>query len=128
MYNHSPMGKYHYKCLPMVFFNSKDIFQQKINAQWWQITLNVDPHIFHITNQNKLSVFLSDLRNLNEQLKHKTNQMPKINEMMLKLEGLKNDTSIDLNMTYYHIWLSEDASNLCTIILPLVNTCSGTYP
>ena len=27
---------------------------------------------------------------------------------------------IDLNVWYYHIWLNENASNLCTIILPWV--------
>ena len=31
MYNHSPVGKYCYKRLPMGFSNSPDIFQQKIN-------------------------------------------------------------------------------------------------
>ena len=44
--------------------------------------------------------------------------MPNINEMLLKLEGFKYDTSLDLNMGYYHIQLSKNASNWCTIILP----------
>ena len=44
--------------------------------------------------------------------------MPKINEMLLKLEGFQYATSIDLNMGYYHIWLRKNPSNLCTIIIP----------
>ena len=44
--------------------------------------------------------------------------MPKINEMLLKLEGFQYATSLDLNMGYYHIQIIENASNLCTIILP----------
>ena len=44
--------------------------------------------------------------------------MPKINEILLKLGGFQCDTSLDLNMVYYHIRLSKNASNLCTIILP----------
>ena len=44
--------------------------------------------------------------------------MPKINEMLLKLEGFQYDTSLDLNIRYYHIRLSKNASNLCKIILP----------
>ena len=44
--------------------------------------------------------------------------MPKINEMLLKLEGFRYATSLDLNMGYYHIRLREDASNLCAIIIP----------
>ena len=44
--------------------------------------------------------------------------MPKINEMLLKLEGFQYTTSLDLNIGYYHIQLSENSSNLCVIILP----------
>ena len=43
--------------------------------------------------------------------------MPKINEMLLKLESFNYDTSLHLNMGYYYIWLSGDASNLCRIVL-----------
>ena len=39
-------------------------------------------------------------------------------EMLLKLEGFQYGTSLDSNMGYYHIGLSENSSNLCTIILP----------
>ena len=31
MYNHSPVGKYHYKQLLMGIANSSDIFQHKMN-------------------------------------------------------------------------------------------------
>ena len=48
--------------------------------------------------------------------------MPNINEMLFKLECFQYDASLDLNMVYYHIRLSENSSNLCTIIIPLV-TC-----
>ena len=44
--------------------------------------------------------------------------MPKINEMLLKLEGFQYSESLDLSMGYYHIRLNEYASNLCTIVLP----------
>ena len=44
--------------------------------------------------------------------------MPMINEILLKLEGLQYATSLDLNMGYYNIQLSKNASNLYTIILP----------
>ena len=43
--------------------------------------------------------------------------MPKTNEMLLKLEGFQYAMSIDLHMGYYHIRLSENSSNLCTIII-----------
>ena len=63
-------------------------------------------------------IFLSDFRNLNRQLKRKPYPMPKIREMLSNLEGFQYARSLDLNMGYYHIRLSYQASNLCTIILP----------
>ena len=45
--------------------------------------------------------------------------MPKINEILLKLEGSQYAASLGLNMGCYHIRLSKNISNLCTIIIPL---------
>jgi hypothetical protein len=38
--------------------------------------------------------------------------------MLLKLQGFKFATSLDLNMGYYHIELNPDSKRLCTIVLP----------
>ena len=54
--------------------------------------------------------------------------MPKINEMLFKLEVYQYVTSLDLNMEYYHIQLIENASNLCTIILPWEKYCNKRLP
>ena len=62
--------------------------------------------------------FLSDFWNLNRQLKRKIHPMQKIRENLLNLEGFKYASSLYLNMGYYHICLSKQSSNLCTIILP----------
>ena len=59
---------------------------------------------------------------LNRQLKYKPYLMPKIREMLLNLEGFQYAVSVYLNMGYYHIRISDQAINLCTIILP-----SGNY-
>ena len=67
------------------------------------------------TNYNR---FISDFWNLNIQLKRKPYPMPKIREIILKLEGFKYTMSLDLDMVYYHILISEEARNVCTIILP----------
>ena len=40
--------------------------------------------------------------------------------MLFELECFKYDMSIYLNMGCYHIQISENASNLCRIILPWV--------
>ena len=65
--------------------------------------------------------FLSDFINLSKQLKRKPYPMPQINDMLLKLKVFKYAMSLDLNMGYYHIRLSKNASNLFTIILLWVN-------
>ena len=41
--------------------------------------------------------------------------------MLLKLEGFKYANSLDLNMIHYHVCISKEESNLCTIILPWGN-------
>ena len=43
--------------------------------------------------------------------------MPKIREILLNLEGFQYAMSLDLNVGYYNIRLSNQSSNLCTIIL-----------
>ena len=62
--------------------------------------------------------FISDFRELNKRIKRKPFPIPKIQDMLLKLEGFKYATSLDLNMGYYHIELSPNSKRLCTIVLP----------
>ena len=50
-------------------------------------------------------LFLRNLRQLNRQLKNNPHSMPKIYEMLLKLEGFNYSTSLDLNMGYYPIYI-----------------------
>ena len=53
--------------------------------------------------------------------------MPTINKILLKLEGFQYATSLDLNMGYYQIQISENASNLCTIILSWEKNVTKLY-
>ena len=62
--------------------------------------------------------FISDFRELNKRIKRKPYPIPKIQNLLLQLEGFQYATSLDLNMGYYHIELSPDAKKLCTIVLP----------
>ena len=47
--------------------------------------------------------FLSDFWNLNWQLKCKPYPMPKIREMLLKLEGFRYATSLNFKIVCYHM-------------------------
>ena len=71
--------------------------------------------------------FQSDFRNPNKKLQRKPYPMLKINEILLKLEGLQFATSLDLKMGYYHIRFSDNTSNLCTIILFWGNIIKNIY-
>ena len=60
--------------------------------------------------------FISDFRKLNEWIIRSPYPIPKIQDMLHKLEGFMYATSLDLNMGYYHIKLNPDAQKYCTII------------
>lgn len=61
---------------------------------------------------------LANLIELNKRIKRKPYPLPKISEMLQKLEGFLFATTLDLNMGYYHILLSPNSSRLCTIVFP----------
>jgi hypothetical protein len=61
---------------------------------------------------------LANLIELNKRIKRKPYPLPKISDMLQKLEGFLFATSLDLNMGYYHIELSPNSSKLCTIVFP----------
>ena len=54
---------------------------------------------------------------MNKKLKQKPYPMLNINDMLLELQGFQYANTINLNMGFDHIRLSENASNLCRIIL-----------
>ena len=61
---------------------------------------------------------LTDFRQLNAVLKRKPYPLPKISDLLYKLQGFRYATAIDLSMGYYHIPLDEESQQLCTTILP----------
>jgi hypothetical protein len=85
---------------------------RKINRSKWAAGT------FVISKKNHTIRFSSDFRELNKHTKRKPYPKPKIQEMLMNLEGLPHATSIDLNMRNYHIELTPNAQSLCTIILP----------
>ena len=62
--------------------------------------------------------FLNNFWHLNWHLKCRPYPLPNIDEIILNLESFTYDTSLYLNIGYYHRHLSETANNLCTIIPP----------
>jgi Reverse transcriptase (RNA-dependent DNA polymerase) len=61
---------------------------------------------------------LTDFRKLNEAIVCKPFPLPKISELLQKLQGFTFAMAIDLSMGYYHIPLDDVSQKLCTTILP----------
>ena len=76
---------------------------KKINQSEWGAPT------FIIPKKDGTVRFISDFRELNKCIKRKPFPIPKIQDLLLKLEGFQYATSLDLNMGYYHIELSPDA-------------------
>ena len=85
---------------------------RKINRSEWAAPTVIRP------KKNKRVRFLSDFWELNKRIKRKPFPLPKIQDLLQKLEGFSYATSLDLNMGYYHIHLTPEASRLCTIVMP----------
>ena len=85
---------------------------KKINRSEWAAPT------FIIPKKDGSVRFISDFRQLNTRIKRKPFPIPKIQDLLLKLEGFQHATSLDLNMGYYHIELSPFSKTLCTIVLP----------
>ena len=74
--------------------------------------------LFIIPKKDGRVRFVSDLRKLNTSLKCKPFPLPKIMDLMQKLEGFQWATALDLNMGYYHIKLGPKSQDMCTIVFP----------
>ncbi len=85
---------------------------RKVNRSEWASPT------FIIKKKSGSARFITDFRELNKRIRRKPYPIPRIQDMLQKLEGFSYASSIDLNMGYYHIALSTDASKLCTIVLP----------
>ena len=85
---------------------------RKINNSEWACPM------FTIAKPDGSLRSLADLREVNKVIKRKPFPLPKITDMLQKLEGFMYATSLDLNMGYYHMRLTPFSSKLCTIVLP----------
>ena len=66
----------------------------------------------------KSARFISDFCELNKRRLRKPYRISRIQDMLQRMEGLTWVSAIDLNMGYYHINLSPESRQLCTIVLP----------
>ena len=87
------------------------VLKQINNSEW-------AAPMFIISKKDATVRFISDFCELNKCIKHKPFPIPKIQDLLLKLEGFQHAMSLDLNMGYYHIELTPFSKRLCTIVMP----------
>jgi hypothetical protein len=85
---------------------------RKVNRSEWGSPM------FTLVKPDNFLRSLADLRKLNKRIKRKPIPLPKINNLLQKLEGFHLATSLDLNMGFYHIQLTSEASKLFAVVLP----------
>ena len=85
---------------------------KKVNRSQWGAPCCAIP------KKDKTIRFISDFRELNKRVKRTPFPLPKIQDMLLKMEGFQYATSLDFNIGYYHIKLDADSRKRCTIVLP----------
>jgi hypothetical protein len=73
---------------------------------------------FIIPEKNGTARVVSDFRVLNSKLERVSYPIPRIQDILISLNGFTYATSIDLNMGYYAIRLTPNAQKLCTIVFP----------
>src|SRR5210317_355464 len=74
--------------------------------------------MFTISKSDGTLRSLADFQELNKMIKRKPFPIPKIQDMLHKLQGFQWVISLDLNMGYYHIVLDPDTIKYCTTVLP----------
>ena len=83
---------------------------RKINHSEWAAPT------FIIPKKDGRVRFVTDFRRLNKQIRRTPYPLPHIKDMLLKVSHFTYATALDLG--YYNITLSPDASKLCTITTP----------
>ena len=62
--------------------------------------------------------FINNFRESNKRIKRTPYPIPKMQDMLLKLEGFQCATSLDLNVGHCHVQLHPDSKKLCTLVFP----------
>ena len=108
-----PIPKIHEETLKMEVNRLVELgVLKKVNCSKWAAPT------FIIPKKDGTVRFISDFRQLNLRIRRKPFPIPRIQDLLMKLEGFMYATSLDLNMGYYHIELTPGSKALCTIVLP----------
>ena len=89
---------------------------KKINRSQWGAPT------FIIPKKDSTVRFISYFIELNKRILRQPYPIPKIQDLLLRLEGFRYGTTLALNMGYYQIELSDKSKELCTIVIQWGNS------
>ena len=99
-----PIPKVHYETLKLEVDRLVKLgVLKKVNRSEWAAPT------FIVPKKDGTIRFISDFRELNKRIKRKPYPLPKIQDLLIRLEGFQYATSLDLNMGYYHIELNPNS-------------------
>ena len=82
----------------------------KVNSSQWGAPT------FTMPKKDSTVRFISDFRELNKRILRQPYPIPKIQDILLRLEGLRYGTTLDIDMGSYNIELSAKSKKLCIIV------------
>jgi hypothetical protein len=78
---------------------------KRVNCSEWAFPSFIIPKKDHTVR------FINDLRELNKRIRRVPFPLPKIQDLLLKMEGFTYATALDLNMGYYRVRLDAGLCN-----------------
>ena len=92
-------------------FEKAGVWEHNLDSQWAAPSFIVPKKTGDVR-------IVTDLRELNKCVKRTPYPIPKILDILQKLERFKYATAVDLRKGYYHINLDKQAQAMCTTVLP----------
>ena len=92
-------------------FEDAGIWEHILDSEWASAN-------FFVPKENNDFWIVTDFRELNKWIKLKPYPLPKVQDVLQKMEQFKYATEIDLRKGYDHIPLDDETSKLCTTVFP----------
>ena len=91
---------------------------RRVNRSQWASPTFIVPKKLNVGETTPSARMVVDFRKLNERIVRCPYPVPKIQNLLITLEGFKFATSLDLVQGYYQMPLDDEARKLATIVLP----------
>jgi hypothetical protein len=91
---------------------------RKVNRSEWASPTFIVPKKLNVGQDIPAARVVVDFRRVNEMIVRYPYPVPKIQHLLMTLEGFQYATSLDLIQGYHQMPLDDNAKKICTIVLP----------